>query len=244
MKLGIQKGISVLLLVSAAGFFCLAIGGKHLGRMLFDRSSFAHAAVQLPVKNWSSDPDTLDLLKEFNGCLETSLAAVGSPARSAHRALLSVALGTSENVSALAGFISGQNPEVPLGSALVQAAAFWKYSFKYEVPLDLVVAVAHTESHFLPSARSGAGAAGIMQVMWRVHSGLLQANGIAKEEDLYDPDRGIAAGSLLISRYLKACGDTQTALGRYYGGSASVYWERVSRNLSKIRSANLLASSF
>ncbi|NLB83657.1 MAG: lytic transglycosylase domain-containing protein [Synergistaceae bacterium] len=148
----------------------------------------------------------------------------------------------ADNVQTLSSFIRGQNRAISRQEGLLQASAFLKYSLKYGVPLDLLVAVAYTESHFNSSARSSAGAAGIMQVMWKIHSGLLQANGIMEEDDLYTPDKGIAAGALLISRYLRAYGDTQTALGRYYGGSPTVYWGRVSRNLAKVKNANLMAS--
>ena len=116
-------------------------------------------------------------------------------------------------------------------------------SIKYSAPIDLVIAVAQTESRFDPGARSPAGAAGVMQVMWKVHSGLLQANGILSEEELHNPDLGIAAGSLLLSRYLRTHEDLQTALGRYFGGPASVYWKKVSRNLEKLRKANIVAPS-
>jgi soluble lytic murein transglycosylase-like protein len=142
---------------------------------------------------------------------------------------------TEEQVAQLKEYIIIQNPRIPETTALEEAYAFLHYSMKYNVPLDLVVAVANTESHFDPGAKSGHGSAGIMQVTWKVHSALLQANGIKSEEELHDPRKGIAAGCLLISRYLKEYGNTREALGRYYGGSASVYWGRVSKNLARLR---------
>jgi soluble lytic murein transglycosylase-like protein len=142
---------------------------------------------------------------------------------------------TQEQVAQLKEYIIIQNPRIPETTALEEAYAFLHYSMKYNVPLDLVVAVANTESHFDPGAKSGHGSAGIMQVTWKVHSALLQANGIKSEEELHDPRKGIAAGCLLISRYLKEYGNTREALGRYYGGSASVYWGRVSKNLARLR---------
>ncbi|HCA41540.1 MAG TPA: hypothetical protein DEP01_08725 [Aminobacterium sp.] len=74
--------------------------------------------------------------------------------------------------------------------------------------------------------------------MWKIHSNLLRANGIRGEDELLLPEQGIAAGCLLISRYLRAYGSPEKALGRYYGGPSSVYWARVSRNLSKLQSYN------
>lgn len=142
---------------------------------------------------------------------------------------------SQEQVTQLVGYIKGQNSKIPVETALEEASAFLHYSMKYNVPLDLAVAVANTESHFDPAAESSHGSAGVMQVTWRVHSALLRANGILEKEDLHDPRKGIAAGCLLISRYLRAYGDTRVALGRYYGGSASVYWGRVSKNLAQLR---------
>lgn len=142
---------------------------------------------------------------------------------------------THEQVELIQRYIQKQNSKIDDLTALKESMAFIHYTSKYDVPLDLAIAVANTESHFDPEARSKAGAAGVMQVTWKVHAGLLQANGIHYEHDLNDPEKGIAAGCLLISRYLRAYGNTRKALGRYYGGSASVYWDRVSRNLARLR---------
>jgi hypothetical protein len=74
-----------------------------------------------------------------------------------------------------------------------------------------------------------------MQVVWDIHSHLLQANGIAAPEDLHDPDRGVAAGCLLLSRYMRVSDNTRKALLRYSGGSIDTYWNKITRILSKIR---------
>ncbi len=104
-----------------------------------------------------------------------------------------------------------------------------------------MVAVAHTESHFRPEAKSAAGAAGIMQVMWKVHAGLLRANGIMNEEDLNDPEMGIAAGSLLISRYLKPTEIQKPLSDAIMAGGVGLLGA-VSRNLAKIQNAKLVAA--
>lgn len=135
----------------------------------------------------------------------------------------------------LAAYIMSENRHLGLQTAWREAAAFVHYGAKYDVPLDLLVAVANTESHFKPSARSGYGACGVMQVVWRIHASLMQANGILTQEDLYDPEKGIAAGTLLLSRYLRAYGTTQRALGRYYGGSPSVYMSRINKKLDRLK---------
>jgi soluble lytic murein transglycosylase-like protein len=135
----------------------------------------------------------------------------------------------------LAAYILRENKRLEPRTAWREAAAFIHYGAKYGVPVDLVVAVANTESHFKPTARSSYGASGIMQVVWRIHANLMQANGILSEEELSDPEKGIAAGALLLSRYLRAYGTRTKALGRYYGGPAHVYMSRINKKLDRIR---------
>ncbi|WP_367340080.1 transglycosylase SLT domain-containing protein [Aminivibrio sp.] len=230
-----QKGMAALLVLSAAGFLLTVGKGPHGSSLLPGRTRLAQV-------RWTGDAETETLVSGFVSCLASSAVSAAGKALAAHDAATAAFAAVSENTDSLSRFIQSQNGDVNRESALVQANAFWKYSLKYNVPLDLIVAVANTESHFRPEARSPAGAAGVMQVMWRVHAGLLQANGIMKEEDLLDPEMGIAAGSLLLSRYLKAYGDTKAALGRYYGGSAIVYWNRISRNLAKVKNARVVAA--
>lgn len=244
MTLMIRRGVLSLLICSTALFLFINIEGDRLKAKasgnLFSSSLF-HSDSYL---NWFLNPDTVGLLQSIGtNLIPDNLTDLSRTVAITGDILYSLLQATAENISSLADFIVDQNSAIPMDTALIQANAFWKYSIKYELPLDLAIAVAHTESHFNPKARSSAGAAGVMQVMWRVHSGLLQANGIMAEDDLYDPDLGIAAGSLLLSRYLRAYDNTQSALGRYYGGSPQVYWRRVSRNLDTIRGANIIEPS-
>lgn len=140
-----------------------------------------------------------------------------------------------EQVALLARFIRNQNGSVDTLSAWRQAAAFVHYGRKYGVPVDLAVAVANTESHFNSAAKSRYGALGIMQVVWRIHHRLLQVNGIITSDELHDPEKGIAAGCLLLGRYLRAYGSRDKALGRYYGGSAKVYMRRINTRLASLK---------
>ena len=237
MKLMLRRCIVAALIFSVAGFLFLAAEGKHETVSFLSQSAQSFNVADLPT-----DSAVLALVKE---CAEIALFPIRNFVTSCEASCITaenILSSATGSVQALSSFIRGQNSAVSRQEALLQASAFLKYSLKYRVSLDLLVAVAYTESHFNPSARSSAGAAGVMQVMWKIHSGLLQANGIMDEADLYTPDKGIAAGALLISRYLRAYGDTQTALGRYYGGSPTVYWGRVSRNLTKVKNANLMAS--
>lgn len=144
-----------------------------------------------------------------------------------------------KNASVIALYILHQNRSIDPKTAWREAVSFIHYSRKYGVPLTLAVAVANTESHFDPGARSSYGAIGVMQVVWRIHTNLLRAHGISNLEDLHDPEKGIAAGTLMLSRYLKAYGSTQKALGRYYGGPVENYWPKISKNMNRVTSYGL-----
>lgn len=144
-----------------------------------------------------------------------------------------------KNASVIALYILHQNRSIDPETAWREAVSFVHYSNKYEVPLMLSIAVANTESHFNPDARSPYGAIGVMQVVWRIHTNLLRAHGIKTMLDLSDPEKGIAAGTLLLSRYLKAYGSTQRALGRYYGGPVENYWPKIARNMDRVASYGL-----
>lgn len=93
---------------------------------------------------------------------------------------------------------------------------FEKASKKYNVPVNLLKAIANAESDFNPKAVSKAGAQGIMQLM----------PGTAKElgvTDPFDPEQNIMGGSKYISDLLKRYnGDTKLALAAYNAGMNNV----------------------
>ena len=243
MSLFLRRSVAALFLFSASVFLLIGREGEKIRPMIENMEIFRPPSLGSAESFWSVNPEMIELFQNAGRTVPSSFSDITGTFIVAGHVAAALFEATAENIRNLAAFITEQNKSIPMESALIQAAAFWKYSIKYEVPLDLIVAVAHTESHFNPEARSGAGAAGVMQVMWKVHSGLLQANGILTEEELHNPDLGIAAGSLLLSRYLRTHEDLQTALGRYFGGPASVYWKKVSRNLEKLRKANIVAPS-
>ncbi|MDL2297698.1 transglycosylase SLT domain-containing protein [Synergistaceae bacterium OttesenSCG-928-D05] len=136
-------------------------------------------------------------------------------------------------VANVATFIRSTNKKLDAKTAWREAAALVHYCVKYNVSTELAVGVAKTESHFNPNLTSKAGARGVMQVMWKYHSGMLQAKGIAAtKEHMYDPERGIEAGVLLLSRYIDAYGSVQKALSRYYGKMSNVYVRKVNNNMA------------
>src|SRR5436309_1074682 len=100
--------------------------------------------------------------------------------------------------------------EVPFGSIIYSEAK------KNNLPPELVAAVAHTESKFVPTARSGAGAVGLMQLVPRTGRWL-------GATDLTNPSQNIMAGA----KYLKYLteqfhGDQQKAIAAYNAGEGAV----------------------
>lgn len=102
------------------------------------------------------------------------------------------------------------NKEVPFGSIIYAEAK------KNDLPPELVAAVVHTESKFVPTARSSAGAIGLMQLVPRTGHWL-------GATDLTNPTQNITAGAKYL-RYLtdRFGGDTQKALAAYNAGEGNV----------------------
>ena len=99
---------------------------------------------------------------------------------------------------------------VPFGSIIYNEAK------KNNLPPELVAAVVHTESKFVPTARSGAGAVGLMQLVPRTGRWLGARN-------LTDPAQNVMAGAKYL-RYLidRFGGNTQNAIAAYNAGEGNV----------------------
>jgi soluble lytic murein transglycosylase-like protein len=100
--------------------------------------------------------------------------------------------------------------QVPFGSIIYSEAK------KNNLPPELVAAVVHTESKFVPTARSGAGAVGLMQLVPRTGRWLGASN-------LTDPGQNVMAGAKYL-RYLmdRFNGNTQKAIAAYNAGEGNV----------------------
>ena len=100
--------------------------------------------------------------------------------------------------------------EIPFGSLIYSEAK------KNNLPPELVAAVAHTESKFVPTARSHAGAVGLMQLVPRTGRWMGAKN-------LTDPTQNVKAGAKYL-RYLtdRFGGNTQKALAAYNAGEGNV----------------------
>ena len=139
------------------------------------------------------------------------------------------------SVANVATFIRKVNKNISPKIAWREASAIVFYCQKYKVPVELAVSVAKAESRFNPSAVSRGGAVGTMQVMWKIHHGMLSAKGIATKRDhMFDPERGTEAGIMILSRYIGAYGTIQKALNRYYGGISTAYLKKVNKNMAML----------
>lgn len=92
---------------------------------------------------------------------------------------------------------------------------------------SLINGMIWVESRFVPTAKSSAGARGLMQLMPQTAAGLAQQMGRARARS-YDPKFNIDAGSLYIARLRKRYdGDVELALAAYYAGAANAdRWRR------------------
>jgi soluble lytic murein transglycosylase-like protein len=100
--------------------------------------------------------------------------------------------------------------EVPFGGIIYDEAK------KNDLPPELVAAVVHTESKFVPTARSNRGAVGLMQLIPKTGRWLGASN-------LNDPAQNIQAGAKYL-RYLtdRFSGDQQKAIAAYNAGEGNV----------------------
>jgi hypothetical protein len=100
--------------------------------------------------------------------------------------------------------------EVPFGGIIYDEAK------KNDLPPELLAAVVHTESQFVPTARSNRGAVGLMQLVPGTGRWL-------GADNLNDPAQNIQAGAKYL-RYLtdRFAGDQQKALAAYNAGEGNV----------------------
>ena len=135
---------------------------------------------------------------------DTAVAAPAAIAQTVAQAPQKVA-DVAENVKE--NFFAKQ---IPFGSIIYSEAK------KNQLPPELVAAVVNTESKFVPTARSGAGAVGLMQLVPRTGRWL-------GARDLTNPSQNIMAGAKYL-KYLtdRFNGDQQKAIAAYNAGEGNV----------------------
>lgn len=102
----------------------------------------------------------------------------------------------------------------------VIAEAVLSSAKEYKIDPDLVLAIAHEESRFNPSATSPVGAIGVMQVMpfWAD-----SIDWVSTPEDLRDIEKNIRAGTFILNEYLQMFnGNRRMALLAYNRGPGAV----------------------
>ena len=95
----------------------------------------------------------------------------------------------------------------------------------YRLDPALLAAVIYTESKFDASARSDAGAIGLMQLLPETAKGIAVRTGGGRfvVSDLYDPEINVRYGAWYLRHLLDRYGqDERTALAAYHAGQAHV----------------------
>ena len=139
------------------------------------------------------------------GAMNTVAQTVASPALAKVAEVPSVVASASETVRE-----QFFQREVPFGSIIYSEAK------KNDISPELVAAVVHTESRFVPTARSHAGAIGLMQLVPKTGRWL-------GAKDLTNPVQNITAGAKYL-KYLtdRFDGDQQKAIAAYNAGEGNV----------------------
>ena len=118
--------------------------------------------------------------------------------------------GSTGNTSVVSSGTTSSSSKTDLDAYFEEAAR------TYGVDVNLLKAIAHTESNFNPNATSSAGAMGVMQLMPSTAKSL----GI---KDAYNARDNIMGGAKVISQHLSRYnGDVSLALAAYNAGSGNV----------------------
>ena len=146
------------------------------------------------------------------GGVQGAVTTVADTAKAAPAAIAQTVVETPKKVADVAEQVKENffKTQVPFGSIIYSEAK------KNNLPPELVAAVVQQESKFKPTARSGAGAVGLMQLVPRTGRWM-------GARDLTNPSQNITAGA----KYLKYLteqfnGDQQKAIAAYNAGEGAV----------------------
>ena len=98
------------------------------------------------------------------------------------------------------------------------------HAHNYRLDPALLAAVIYTESKFDASARSQAGAVGLMQLLPETAEGIAARTGGSRfvVSDLVVPEINVRYGAWYLRHLLDEYGDERTALAAYHAGQANV----------------------
>ena len=98
-----------------------------------------------------------------------------------------------------------------------------KWADEYDVPIEIVCGIIHTESGFDPNAVSHAGAMGMMQITKDTFDWILfKLKEQQSEEALFDYKINVKYGTYLLSFLYDDFGDWDTAFAAYNAGRGKV----------------------
>lgn len=104
---------------------------------------------------------------------------------------------------------------------------------KYQLELELLMAIIFVESSYNPEAKSKAGAIGLMQVVPKWH--LDKINPYGDIEVLYDIPTNIEIGTSILMEYFRKEGNWLSALHRYNGSLQDQSLKYSNRVMTKYR---------
>jgi soluble lytic murein transglycosylase-like protein len=97
---------------------------------------------------------------------------------------------------------------------------------EFTLPKTLILAIIERESKFNPLAMSSKGAAGLMQVMLKVHQDKVKKLGINNAQAMHIANN-IRLGCTILKEYLDSTKDIKRALKKYVGGAHATYYTDV-----------------
>jgi soluble lytic murein transglycosylase-like protein len=196
----------------------LALGGLGVPLKIAHDSHAKTGANTVPVEQEvgeqiAADMDAAqDIARSVAGGVAGGVEAAARGVQAATEAPLQAVAETPKKLAAASDRIKEDffKKEIPFGSIIYNEAK------KHDLPPELVAAVVHTESKFQPTARSGRGAVGLMQLVPRTGRWM-------GARDLTNPAQNIMAGTKYL-RYLndRFDGNEEKMIAAYNAGEGNV----------------------
>jgi soluble lytic murein transglycosylase-like protein len=213
---GIRKKYATLALGASLALGGLGVPMKVIHDATASRADEAAAANVRPAPTDAAINGDLaaakSLADQVAGGVQAVAGGVQQAATTVVKAPLEAVAEAPKQIGVLTDNVREQffNTKVPFGSIIYSEAK------KNNIDPGLVAAVAHTESKFQPTARSAAGAIGLMQLVPRTGRWL-------GAKDLNNPAQNIMAGAKYL-RYLsdRFGGDQQKMIAAYNAGEGNV----------------------